>query len=288
MTALLIPLVLAASIVAAATSAHRRLPPPVAARFVTIALVVVAVAAVPTAALLAVAFLAHAPVVGLGFQWCAQAIGLHGSVPVWLGVPAVALLGTGLMRAARILREHRQLRTHRAGPVHIADSDRPYALTLPGRAGQIVLSRALLDLLDDDERRVVVAHERAHATHRHDRYVLAAELAAAALPPLRGLARRVSFSIERWADECAAAACGNRSLVASTIGKVALVGHPRTVTAFAGLGVASRISALLAPSPRTPRRSEIAALWSTIVVAAAFSVYQLHHLERLAGALCPH
>lgn len=288
MTSLLIPLALALAIVTVATSAHRRLPPPVATRLVTVALVVVAVAAIPTTALLAIAFLAHAPVIGLGFEWCAQAIGVHGSVPVWLGAPAVALLGLGAVRAFRLVREHRRLCSHRAGPVHVTDSDKPYAVTLPGRAGQIVVSRALLELLDGQERQVVVAHERAHATHRHDRYLLAAELAAASLPPLRPLARRVSFSIERWADECAALSCGDRTLVAATIGKVALVEHPRTVTAFAGLGVASRITALLKPANRRPPRAAIIGLWTLLTVAAAASAYQLHHLERLAAALCPH
>ena len=30
------------------------------------------------------------------------------------------------------------------------------------------------------------------------------------------------------------------------------------------------------------------ALWASLVVAALFSAYQLHHLERLIAALCPH
>ena len=30
------------------------------------------------------------------------------------------------------------------------------------------------------------------------------------------------------------------------------------------------------------------ALWSSLVVAAGCSMYQLHHLERLVTALCPH
>jgi len=29
-------------------------------------------------------------------------------------------------------------------------------------------------------------------------------------------------------------------------------------------------------------------LWSSLIVTASFSVYQLHHLERLLTALCPH
>jgi Zn-dependent protease with chaperone function len=277
-----------AMIVAAAASAHRRLPPRLATRLLTIALVLAVVTVLPTAMMLALAFVAHAPVVGIGFEWCAQAFGLHGSVPTPIGVLAIAMVIVAAVRSTRLLREHRALRLDAEHPIHIADSDQPYAVTLPGPAGQIVISTAMIDLLDDDERRVVVAHERAHARYRHDRYLLAAELAAAAVPPLRALARRVRYSVERWADEAAAAACGDRRLVAATLGKVALHDHAPTVAGFGSAGVASRVAALLDPPPARPARGALTARWSGLVIAAGFSVYQLHHLERLVAALCPH
>jgi Zn-dependent protease with chaperone function len=146
----------------------------------------------------------------------------------------------------------------------------------------------MIELLDPDERRVVIAHEQAHARHRHDRYLLTAELAAAALPPLRAITRRVNYSIERWADEAAARACGDRELVAVTLGKVALHSSPATVAGFNGLGVAARMRALMAPPIEAPPRSRLAAMWSSLAVTAAFSAYQLHHIERLVTALCPH
>lgn len=282
------PLLVTLVIAALTTSAHHRLPPRLATRFVTIALVLAAIAVIPTALVVAVAFLAHAPVIGFGFEWCAQAIGLHGSVPAWIGVPTVVLIVLGAVRTARLLRQHRQLRLHDAHPIHIAHSHRAYAVTLPGRAGQIVISTALVDLLDDAEGRVVVAHERAHARYRHDRYLLTAELAAAAVPPLRTLAKRVTYSIERWADEAAAAVCGDRELVAMTLGKVALHASPPTVAGFSGLGVAARMGALLQPPVPTPHRGHLVGLWSSLAATAGFSLYQLHHLERLLTALCPH
>jgi Zn-dependent protease with chaperone function len=288
LTSLAFPLSVTLVVAAVATSTHRRLPPRLAARFVTIALVLVVVAALPTAVVVALAFLAHAPVIGFGFEWCARAMGLHGSVPAWIGFPVVVLIIVGIARTVRLLRQHRILRLESPRPIHIAESHEPYAVTLPGRAGQIVISTAMVDLLDEHEQRIVVAHERAHAHFRHDRYLLAAELAAAVMPPLRTLARRVNYSIERWADEAAAAACGDRRLVAITLGKVALQVNPPTVAGFSGLGVASRMGALLAPPIPNPHRIHIAALWSSIVVTAVFSVYQLHHLERLLTALCPH
>ena len=254
----------------------------------TIALVLVAVAAVPTLLIVAVAFLAHVPVVGFGFEWCARAFGMHSAVPAWIGLPAVAMLVWGSARTVRVVREHRRFRIDERRPVYVTDSSTPYAVTLPGRAGQIIVSTALLDGLDDSERRVVIAHERAHARYRHDRYVFVAAVCAAALPPLRTLSNRVTYSIERWADEAAAVVCGDRRLVAVTLGKVALHRQPATVSGFAGLGVASRMSALLEPPVGNPRRPLVVAMWSAVAVTAGLSLYQLHHVERLLTALCPH
>jgi Zn-dependent protease with chaperone function len=282
------PLVAATLLAIAATSVHRWLPPRLASRFVTTALVLVAIAALPTLLIVAVAFLAHAPVVGLGFEWCARAFGLHEAVPAWIGLPIVLIIGWGAVRTSRVVREHRRLRIDVRRPVYVADSVTPYAVTLPGRAGQIIVSTALLDGLDESERRVVIAHERAHARYRHDRYVLVAALCAAALPPLRTLSNRVTYSIERWADEAAAAVCGDRRLVAVTLGKVALHRQPATVSGFAGLGVASRMGALLEPPVGNPRRPLVIAMWSAVVMTAGLSLYQLHHVERLLTALCPH
>jgi Zn-dependent protease with chaperone function len=285
---LALPLLVTVSIAAASTTIHRRLPPRLATRFVSVALVLVVVAALPTTVVVAVAFLAHVPIVGVGFEWCAQAIGLHGAVTPWLGVPSVALLAAGVVRTARVVRQHRTLRCDGVHTVQVARSHRPYAVTLPGTAGRVVISTAMFDLLDDAERRVVIAHERAHARYRHDRYLLVAELSAAAVPPLRALARRVTFSLERWADEAAARSCGDRELVAVTLGKVALQTTPALVAGFSGLGVAARMQALLDPPVRRPTRGALLTLWSSLAVAAGFSVYQVHHLEQLVIALCPH
>ena len=82
--------------------------------------------------------------------------------------------------------------------------------------------------------------------------------------------------------------CGDRELVAVTLGKVALCSNPTTVAGFAGLGVAARMGALLAPPVPSPRFPHLVGLWSSLAVAAAFGVYQLHHVEQLLVGLCPH
>lgn len=282
------PLLVTLAIAAVATTAHRRLPPQLATRFAAAALVVVTVAALPTLLVVALAFLAHAPVVGVGLEWCAEAVGLHTAVSPLVGAPALLVLVAGAVRTTRLVRRHRTLRCDGAHDVHVLHSHKPYAVTLPGKSGQIVISTALIDLLDESERCVVLAHERAHFRHRHDRYLLVAELAAAVLPPMRALSRRLTYSIERWADEVAARACGDRELVALTLGKVAVQTNAPLVAGFAGLGVAARMQALLAPPVRRPPGVQVVTLWSMLAIGAAFATYQLHHLERLVLALCPH
>jgi hypothetical protein len=37
-----------------------------------------------------------------------------------------------------------------------------------------------------------------------------------------------------------------------------------------------------------PSRRNVLMLWSTLAVTAGLSLYQLHHLEQLLTALCPH
>lgn len=285
---LMVPALVALGILALASMAHRRLPVPVAARFMVAAVMLASAAVLPAAVLVALAFLTHVPVIGIGVEWCAQAMGLHGSVPPWLGLPTVAVLVVGCWRAGRLMRDRRALRCDHGSPMYLVDSDDAFAATLPGAAGRIVVSTALWSALDDRERQVVLAHERAHARYRHDRFVLVAELVAALLPPLRWLSSRLTFTVERWADEVAARQCGDRELVALTLGKVALASSTAGPMNFAGVGVAGRMRELLEPPRRRPRRCQVLALWALLTAAGVATLIHWHHLEHLALVLCPH
>lgn len=284
---LVLPLIIAVLVALLLTTTHRRLPPVAATWVVTVTLAVVAAAAVPTLWIVSLGYLAHLPVVGGNLQWCAEAFGVHEPIPVWIGVPAMLLTILGIGRVCVLLGNYRTLRRTYPGTVEIAEHAQPFAFTLPGRGGHVVLSSGLVDLLDEDERGVVLAHESAHARNRHDRYLLVAQFAAALVPFLRPLATRVQFSLERFADEMAVVHCGDRGFVARTLGKVALHGAtPSTAMSFAGLGVPARVAALLSP-PTTPlRKSTNVALWGTIVATAALAAFQIHHLAQLIAALC--
>lgn len=287
--ALLLPLVAAIVAACGVVAAHRSAVPRRAARVSALLVALLAMAWVPTLLLVVLAFLAHLPVVGTGAQWCAQVVGIHAAVPAWVGLPALTVAVFGGVRVWRVLRARHRLCRSGHGHPQVVPHPQPFAVTLPGRGGAVVLSSGLMALLDEREQQVVVAHESSHSRHRHDRYLLVAELGAAVLPALRWMADRVRLAVERWADEDAAAIMGDRALVAATLGKVALHrSAPPLALAFGGHAVVTRVAALLAPPP--PRQRGITRLlaWGSIAMVAFLAAVQLHHLEQLAAALCPH
>ena len=287
--ALFFPLLVASVFALSTCAAHRRIPPAAAALSIVVCLGSIVVAAVPTAWLVAARFLADVPLLPAGLAWCAEVFGLEHSVHPALGVAALMLTLVGATRAARCVHAWQAARVTAPGPVMLADDDRVFACTLPGGGGRIVMSTGLDSLLDRHERAVVLAHERAHARFRHDRYLLVGDLAVALLPMLSPLAHRLRFCLERWADEEAVGACGDRRFVAETLGKVATTGMvPSGFLGFGALGVPGRVAALLGPSPS--RLALPGRVWSSAAVGAAvlFSAYQLHHLGMVIAAVCAH
>lgn len=278
--ALCVPLVASLLLWGSARQVGRRLPPALAVRLLTAALLVCALATGFALAVAGALVLAQIPVLAALGHWSARVVAAGGPVPVAVGVVA-AVVVCGLMlavlrRAALsgrdlVLAEVTCRRMGRSvtGLV-IVDDDEPDAYALPGIHGRVVVSTAMLRALPADERRVLLAHEAAHLTHRHHLWVQAAELAAAADPLLRPGARAVRAAVERWADEVAAAQVGDRALAARALARAGLAraGARRTSpvagVALAGVdgSVADRARALLAPAPRTRR-----ALTGAVVVA---------------------
>ena len=286
-TEVLRSLALTLALAAIVTAVHRRIPPRLAAQYITAVLVAFVVAAVPTFVLFGIAFFAHAPVLGEQLRWCSHTIEHHAGLPMWLAGAAAAWMPIAAFRLTCVAREHRRLRCRHVGPMVVTEDVAPYAVTMPGPGGRIVVSQGLLHQLDEREAEVVLAHERAHARHRHDRFLLVAELAVAVLPPLRLLATRLHFSIERWADESAADVCRDRSFVAHTLGKVALFAAPQPAgTAFAQLGVVDRIRMLLGPAPEAPGRNRRYAMRTATVVTGGFAVHQLSLVTPLLHLIC--
>lgn len=103
-----------------------------------------------------------------------------GIAAVLAGVIIVRLVWS-LIRLGFAVRRHRQkhldalelitsLATHEGSTpdLRVLDGALPFAYCVPGRAGRVVLSSAMFDLLDPDEVQAVVEHERAHLRARHD------------------------------------------------------------------------------------------------------------------------
>ncbi|MFJ3823521.1 M56 family metallopeptidase [Streptomyces nodosus] len=173
------------------------------------------------------------------------------------------------------------------------------AFALPpyrGRSGRVVVTSGMVRSLGEGEREVLLAHERAHLDGRHHVLSAVADLAVVVHPALRSLREALIFHLERWADEDAARAVGNRRVAAAAIARAALAGasHGRAagyplLSAMSG-PVPQRVEALLLPEPAAPhgggRRAGVTALAGTVVVAAVAALalaYGLHEYVEYAA-----
>ncbi|MDR7274416.1 M56 family metallopeptidase [Catenuloplanes atrovinosus] len=166
-------------------------------------------------------------------------------VPDAVAITAIVLLMVALIRYGLDVRRreavHRRLReTGHPGDdgVVIADWSAPFAVAVPGRPGHVLLTTGMIRLLTPDERRVVLAHERSHLSRRHHRIAAAASTAAALNPILTPVRDSVSYLVERWADEDAAAEVGDRHLTARSVAKAALatLDHPTALSSPTAAG----------------------------------------------------
>jgi Peptidase family M48 len=208
------------------------------------------------------------------------------------GLPVASLLGAGVAGAAYTsYQQVRALRTARRdarglpgdGALAVVADDRLEAYAVPGR---VVVSTGLLAALNPAEHRVLLAHEMAHLTGRHHVFRAVVRVATAANPILWPLRRALWYSTERWADERAATAVGDRVMAARVIGKVALADGGRPAVRM-GIGAARpgpvprRVAALLRPPPRRGVVLVVAA--SGLLLCSVFAVDDL--LGDLAGHL---
>jgi peptidase M48-like protein len=265
--AVYLPLLAAALLGATAPLLARRLPPATASWLLTVAGVTAAAASSFVLGVLGFLFVARfSPVAQLG-HWSVRALAASDPVPrhaaeaaaVAVCVLAATALWTAAARARALLAARTLCRRLGGGPrqVVVVDNPRMEAVAVPGARGRIVVSRALLQTLRPPERRAVLAHETAHLAHHHHTLRLAADLAAAANPLLRRVAAAVRYATERWADESAAAAVGNRAVVARALARVATPGAAQArggrrpaVLDAAGSDVLGRVASLREPAPR--------------------------------------
>jgi hypothetical protein len=278
-----LPLLAALALGAAGPALGRRLPPAVATVLLTAAALVTALTSVASLALLSSVALLRVPEFAAEGR-LSDAVLVHGPVSPLAGAAAgaalLALVPFAVRGAIRLWREsartYRLAKAFSAHPASIAVIEDPRAQafavpgipSLPGHAAiptRIVATDSLLRNLDEDQRRAMFAHEQAHLCRRHHLYLLLANLAAVANPLLWRLPDAVTEATERWADEDAAIAVGDREILARALGRAALSNLPRTVPAMAQAHVGKRVRALMAPPP--PRRRVLAVLVGIAIAA---------------------
>ncbi|MEV1170105.1 M56 family metallopeptidase [Nonomuraea sp. NPDC049784] len=261
----------------------RRLAPAAATRLLVAAGVVGAGSSAFALICLAWTYVGQIPMVADVGDWSVRLLQADDPVPTPIATLALLILavvgaftlkaatrhGLALRRAARACREMT------GGPdgLVVVDDPVPQAYAVPGRrtgGGRIVVTTAMLRTLSVAERRVLIAHERAHLRDRHHLYRTVAAVTAALNPLLRALPAAVDYTTERWADERAAADAGDRRTTARAITRAALATTKSSHSAASTLGfghgdVPKRVTHLLAAPPR--RRPLISAV--LIVTMAA-------------------
>ncbi|HRW41339.1 MAG TPA: M56 family metallopeptidase [Microthrixaceae bacterium] len=287
------PLLVVAAATGLAAAAESRLRPAMATRTLAVTCVAAAAAWLWTLLALVLASLAAMGGDARWMSWCPNLYFADDHVPLIAGVGAgVALVASAafaLRRLTDAISDRRMLPECGPSGVLVLNCDEPTAFAVPGRRGGVVVSRGLIDALEVEERSIVWAHERAHLRHRHHWYLGAADLAAAVLPVLRPLARRVHLGTERWADEDSVPATGDRRLVARTIAKAALAtsDHQQMRMAMATSAVPARVEALISPS-RSDLGTVVGAMVAGTLAALTVggSTIQLHHLVALVEHVC--
>jgi Zn-dependent protease with chaperone function len=208
----------------------------------------------------------------LAIEACSAAVVILAVVLVGLGRGLVRYLVHGVTERRR----HRSVltfvgrRDERLGAV-VIDHETVAAYCLPGRDRRIVLTTAVLRLLDDAQLAAVLAHERAHLRGRHH-LVLAPgrvfRLAFPFVPGFRWAHDEVARLVEMLADDTAARRCERRALAGAL---VALAGESHPGAAPGGsLGIAKRavngrVRRLLGPG--RPIAGWAVTLWGTALLA---------------------
>jgi beta-lactamase regulating signal transducer with metallopeptidase domain len=255
-----LPLLVPVLAAAAARPLAARLEPRLATWLLTATTVALAVFSTAALALLAASALARVPFLAALGDYSQPALRRGDPVPAVAGTAAALLLTAVAVAVAVVVRARaralaesyrRAARMAPGGRVVVVPGHAIEAYALPGSPGRIVVSGRLLETLDDRGRAALLAHEHAHLDGQHHLFTTVAHLAAAANPLLLPVARAVDYTVERWADERAASITGDRRLVASTIGRVALLSTARPARLrAAALGITGRPS--IPGSPGTP------------------------------------
>lgn len=226
-------------------------------------------------------------------RWPPPAFHLRWPDPYYAQLTAIASLATGLAvgawRARRIWRSTRLARDLRcaspaATELIVLHESESLAFALPTRPPGIVVSTGMLRALEPDERRAVLAHERAHLDGHHFIAVSAVDLVSSFTPLLRAYPNRIRFLVERCADEAAASVVASRETVARALAKsgASAARHSGTLH-FHESDIKRRVDCLLRDPPQQ-RRAALVLPVLALVPAVGLLVEAAHDFERLLEA----
>ena len=280
------PVLVVAFVALAVSHFHSRLRPQIASRMLLALLVLAAFAAVPVLIELITGALFEVPLAGIWFHDGAHARGFHTNIGriiaifVWCGLLSIVI------KLTRVVRSYYRSSSSSGSELVVVHDERPFAFVTPGPSGEIAVSSALVEMLSQPELEVVVAHERAHRLGRHDRLLLIGNICTALIPLLKPVLRRLEFSLERIADDCAAKISGSRDLVAHTLARVALHDDlPVLTMGISKVGVAARVIALTDGASHMTRRN-LALMWMSVFSLLPVTLLQWHHVVASLRLAC--
>jgi Peptidase family M48 len=212
-----------------------------------------------------------------------------------LAALAVGGFGETAWQWRALARERRWLARRRTGElepgVHLLSGDTPIALTCGVATPEVWIARKLLDALDEKDRAVVLAHERAHVARRDPARFLVASLASRLhFPSVReDVLRALRLSAEQVCDARAGEHVGDALQVASTLLRVERLMQrgPRSVAFAAPLvdsSLPARIAVLISQSEQADPPERAARLpWPWLIaVAGLLLASPVHHLAEHA------
>jgi len=141
-----------------------------------------------------------------------------------------------------------------ADRVILIDDRRPIAFSIGLASPRIVLSTALLTLLEEDELEAVLLHEQSHLRHQDPARLLVTRTLGTAfffIPVLKVLAKRHEAAVELAADDDVIAAQGQTLSLASAVVKLLGPNRPAAAGAFMA-GADLRLLRLLGEQVRLP------------------------------------
>lgn len=223
-----------------------------------------------------------------------------GAWPGIVGLTAVAgcLAALGLSICQFCLRDRARRRHHRhlltlMGRRHpdgftVIDTDVPVAYCLPGRSGAVVLSSAALELLTEDERKLVVGHELRHLSARHHLPLVLAEALGRtfpAVPLFKHAATRVRVLVEMSADDSASTAHERRSLARALVA-MGSGARPEAALGASDTAAVERVKRLASPPRRRSRTGVLIAPAIGVVLAMPLALAAAPGIEAATRDCC--